>query len=169
MILSFKQFVTSSGCLQCKGCCRYHEADSAFRPRVGQVDKDRLAEVFNESLVLDTQSYVTTTPLGQGHLCRFLHHKDSTCGIYAQRPFECVLYPFILSKTVDALKLYVHLGCPFVQDHMAAQVFDEYKAYLKDFFGRYDFREFLIQNKDMFHDYTPYAPELLYLFDLPLI
>jgi Fe-S-cluster containining protein len=147
--LSLKQFVPSTVCLKCDGCCRYKEADSIWRPATPDGD-------------------IKTTHCGSGHLCRFLNAADNTCGVYAQRPFECSLYPFIISKTPEAVKLYAHLSCPFVQDHQPLPEFDAYVEYLKDFFSRPDIRKFLIDNKAMFHDYTPYAMELLYLFDLSL-
>ena len=99
----------------------------------------------------------------------FLIREDNTCGIYTKRPFECSLYPFILSQTPDAVKVYVHLSCPYVQDHLSRAGFDAYVAYLKEFFRREDIREFLSRNKAMFHDYSSYAPELLHLFDLSFL
>jgi hypothetical protein len=76
------------------------------------------------------------------------------------------LYPFILSQTPDALKVYVHLSCPFVQDQWPGEDFDAYVAYLKDFFSQAGTKEFLSKNKNMFHDYSSFAPEMLHLFDI---
>jgi Fe-S-cluster containining protein len=167
--ISLKQFVPSEYCLQCKGCCRYKEADSAWRPKLGAGDQASLAELVLTGGVLDAQAYINTIQSCGEHLCRFLNGGDNTCSIYAKRPFECSLYPFILSKTTDAVKVYVHLSCPYVQDHLPHADFEDYKAYLKEFFRRADIREFLLNNKNMFHDYTPYAPELLHLFDLTFL
>ena len=113
-----------------------------------------------------TAGYIKTIQTCGEHFCQFFNGKDNTCGIYAKRPFECSLYPFILSKTPDAVKVYAHLSCPYVQDHLPGADFDAYVAYLKEFFRRAETREFLSRNKDMFHDYSAYAPELLHLFDL---
>ena len=141
--LSLKQFVPSEVCLKCDGCCRYKEADSIWRP-AGDIK------------TIQTRGM---------YFCEFLNGKDNTCGIYTKRPFECSLYPFILSQESDAVKVYAHLSCPYVQDYLPHADFDAYAAYLKEFFRREDVREFLSHNKAMFHDYSPYAPELLYLFD----
>ena len=167
--LSLKQFVPSEVCLKCDGCCRYKEANSAWRPKLGASDQESLAALITAGDVLDSQGYIKTIQTCGEHFCRFLNQGDNTCGIYTKRPFECSLYPFILSQTPDAVKLYVHLSCPYVQDHLHRANFDAYVAYLKEFFRREDIRGFLSHNKAMFHDYSPYASELLHLFDLSFL
>jgi len=164
--LSLKQFVPSEICLKCNGCCRYKEADSAWRPKLGANDQQSLADLIIAGDVLDTQAYIKTIQTCGEHFCRFLNGVDNTCSIYTKRPFECSLYPFILSKTPDVVKVYVHLSCPYVQDHLPRAEFDAYVVYLKGFFRRMDIRDFLSQNNIMFHDYSFFAPELLHLFDL---
>lgn len=165
---SLRQFVPSEVCLKCDGCCRYKEADSAWRPKLGQDEQAGLAALITAGDV-DGQGYINTIKNCGQHFCKFLNGGDNTCGIYAKRPFECSLYPFIISQVEDVAKVYVHLSCPYVQDHLPQADFDAYVAYLKDFFCRGDIREFLLNNKSMFHDYSPYAPELLHLFDLSFV
>jgi len=164
--VSLNQFVPSEICLKCDGCCRYKEADSHWRPKLGQDDQQSLAVLITAGDVLDRQGYIKTIKTCGEHFCKFLNRGDNTCGIYSKRPFECSLYPFILSKTADAIKAYVHLSCPFVQDHLHCSDFNAYLSYLKEFFRRADIRNFLTRNTDMLHDYSPFAPELLFLFDL---
>ncbi len=165
--LLLKQFVPSKVCLKCDGCCRYKQADSIWRPKLGMRDQENLAGQITGNMALDEEGYITTIQACGSHLCRFFNAADSTCGIYAKRPLECSLYPFILSQTPDAVCVYVHLSCPYVQDHQHQADFDSFVDYLKVFLSRRDAREFLAGNKAMFHDYTPYALELLHLFDLP--
>ena len=167
--LSLKQFVPSETCLKCDGCCRYKEADSAWRPKLGASDQVNLAAMITANDVLDAQGYITTIQVCGEHSCQFLNNKDNTCGIYTKRPFECLLYPVILSKTPDTIKVYMHLSCPYVQDHLAHAEFDAYVVYLKEFFQRTNVREFLGLNKAMLHDYSPYSIELLYLFDVSVL
>ena len=167
--LSLRQFVPSEVCLKCKGCCRYKEVDSAWRPKLGADDEKGLADLITAGGVLDAQSYIKTIQTCGEHFCQFLNGGDNTCRIYAKRPFECSLYPFILSKTPYAVRVYVHLACPYVQDYLSRPYYDAYVTYLKEFFRREDVRLFLSQNKGMFHDYTSYAPELLHLFDLSFL
>ena len=42
--VSLKQFVPSEVCLKCNGCCRYKQADSVWRPKLGQKDQRHLAD-----------------------------------------------------------------------------------------------------------------------------
>ena len=167
--LSLKQFVPSEVCLKCDGCCRYKEADSAWRPKLGKDEQAGLAASITAGDVLDAQGYIKTVQAREGHFCRFLNGANNTCGIYTKRPFECSLYPFILSRTPDAVKVYAHLSCPYVQDHLSRADFDAYVAYLKEFFHLAETKEFLSRNKAMFHDYSFYVPELLHVFDLSLL
>jgi Fe-S-cluster containining protein len=140
-----------------------------WRPKLGMRDKESLAELVTGENVLDNQGYINTIQTCGKNFCRFLNSTDNTCGIYTKRPFECLLYPFVLSKAQDFIKVYVHLACPYVQDHMPQADFDAYVSYLKGFFSRQDIREFLSRNKAMLHDYSPFAPELLHLFDLSFL
>jgi len=161
-----KQFVPSQVCLKCDGCCRWRQGDSIWRPKLGMSDQESLADQITGNIALDKEGYIKTVPASTGHVCRFLNSSDNTCRVYARRPWECLTYPFILARTPDAVKVYAHLSCPYVQDHQPSEEFDAYVDDLKGFFSRRDVREFLTDNKAMFHDYTPYAGELLYLFDV---
>ncbi len=165
-MLSLKQFVPSEVCLKCDGCCRYKQADSVWRPKLGQAEGAQLAEMINAADALDAKGYVQTIQECGKHFCRFLNRTDNTCGVYGKRPLECSLYPFVLSQTPGAVKVYVHLSCPYIQDHLGQKDYEDHLAYLKKFFQREDVRAFLSENKAMFHDYSFFAPELLYLFDL---
>ena len=168
--MTLEQFVPSKVCLQCDGCCRYKQADSIWRPKLGANDQKSLAAWITSGDVLDSRGYIKTIQACGEHFCRFLHREDNTCGIYTGRPLECSLYPFIISsKTPDAVKVYAHLSCPYVQDHLSRADFDAYVAYLKEFFHREETKEFLSRNKAMFHDYSFYVPELLHVFDLSLL
>lgn len=167
MNLSLKQFVPSDICLKCDGCCRYKDANSIWRPKLGRQDIQKLEILKTDSQSLCSDGRLATFPSkGGNHICRFLHVQDNTCRVYVKRPFECLLYPFILSKTKDVIGVYAHLSCPFVGGHQHQAAFDDYAVYLKDLLKQDPMREFLASNRDMFHDYSPQAMELLHVFDL---
>ncbi len=150
--MNLKQLVPSNVCLKCDGCCRFQSSDSTWRPK------------WDKREFVDDSDYVTTIADCGKHLCRFLNKADSTCKVYADRPFECALYPFLLSKNSDGINVYVHLACPYVQDNQGNAAIKDYIQYLKRFFEEQGTVDFLKRNTHLFSDYTPYAEELQHVF-----
>jgi len=170
MIKDLKQFVPSSVCLKCDGCCRFKESDSRWRPYIAAKEMKEAAhpnltdKIFGKHVV-GPDSRINTTPCGfgadaEGHLCHFLNPKDNTCGIYHARPFECQLYPFLLGRESGKAVLYVHLNCPHVQEHWNGQGYKEYAQYLQEFFKRKDVVSFLKENPSLLADYSAFRNEL---------
>ena len=167
--MNLKQFVPSSVCLKCDGCCRFQSADSPWRPKWdGTIANISRPDGRGHREFTDDQNYVTTIQDCGQHLCRFFNKGDSTCRIYHDRPFECALYPFILSKEAEANKLYVHLSCPYIQDTEGTDMFNGYVEYLKSYFHRGDVLDFLKRNAFLTHDYSAFRGELQFLFDLSI-
>ena len=157
MSLSLKQFVPSSVCLKCDGCCRFQLADSAWRPKLGE------EEILKE---MDGAGFLKTIPSLGHHQCVYFNPSNNTCGVYQQRPFECALYPFILSQGNQGLKLFVHLACPYVQDQETKESFKQYELYLQEFFKQTHTKDFLRKNSRLLHDYSEFHQELKFLFDI---
>ncbi len=168
MLKDFKQFVPSAVCLQCDGCCRFKEVDSRWRPHITKDEKKAAAlpalvdKVFGRN-VIAPDGRINVTPCAQGFLCHFFNSQDKTCGIYHARPFECQLYPFLLGKEGDRAVLYVHLNCPFVQEHWGNSGYKAYAQYLQEFLNKGDVQKFLQQNPSLWTDYSAYRSELDYV------
>ena len=152
--LLLKQFVPSQVCLKCDGCCRFQSADTLWRPK------------WDKRAFIDDQDYVTTIKECGEHLCRFFNKSDHTCATYHDRPFECALYPFLLSRHADGIKVYVHLACPYIQDHQADPGVQAHVAYLREFFALPSTTDFLIRNSRIIQDYSSVEEEILYLFTI---
>ena len=75
--------------------------------------------------------------------CTFFDDKDNTCRIYDNRPFECQLYPFLLTNEHNKINVHVHLSCPHIQDHLSTDEFEKFRGELKTFFAKYIFVLFL--------------------------
>lgn len=173
MLKDFKQFVPSSVCLKCDGCCRFKEHNSLWRPYVAPEEKDILpgglrAENTLGSPVIGSDAKISVTKCGQGFVCYFFNSTDNTCNIYHARPFECQLYPFLLGKQKNRAVLYAHLSCPYIQEHFGTPVYQEYTRYLKEFFEKKDGREFVKRNFALLTDYTSCLAELDCVCDLVL-
>jgi uncharacterized protein len=147
--LTLKQFVPSSVCLKCDGCCRFQTPDSLWRPKGEDAD------------------YIATVADCGKHLCRFLNKTDSTCTVYANRPFECALYPFLLSHGSDGIDVFVHLACPYVQQNEQDPKLQEHVGYLQDLFRQPQMADFLRRNPQVVGDYSSVHIEMRHLFTLP--
>lgn len=69
-------------------------------------------------------------PLEGNFICPFLNTSDGKCRIYQSRPFECQLYPFLISKDKGKVFLSVDLGCPFARERLESREFKDYLQYL---------------------------------------
>ncbi len=114
-----KQFVNSSFCLECKGCCRFSQ--EIWQPQLLELDKQR--------------SGIKTIPVkieGDNIVCSFLKEDSHLCQIYNQRLFECELYPFLLSRREQTLDLVTHLACSFIMEMQGKPEYENYTRYLID-------------------------------------
>lgn len=171
VINMLKQFVPSEVCLKCDGCCRFKEPGTIWRPKMSQDEAARvtsvgLADKILSPDILDDDQFIRTKPGCGEHLCQFFNPDDHACAIYKARPFECELYPFVISKDDRGAALYMHLNCPHVQEHLNSAVIKTYVRYLRDFFEKPDARAFLQRNYSLLNDYSSYKDELQFVFAL---
>ncbi|MBN2831106.1 MAG: YkgJ family cysteine cluster protein [Candidatus Omnitrophica bacterium] len=128
-----KQFVPSEVCLKCQGCCRFKELSSVWSPClldeeiISLIDKEGIPAA---SLSIDRRLNLIPAENKEGFLCPFLKKGENKCQIYHMRPFECQLYPFLLSMRDKKILLTVDLNCPYVKDKIKSPEFNEYVDYL---------------------------------------
>lgn len=169
--LTINQFVPSEVCLKCDGCCRFKDPDTIWRPKMSDEEEalvkySKLAQKVWSSDTLDSRRFIRTKPGCAEHLCRFFNAGDHTCAIYEARPFECELYPFVISRTPKGTGLYLHLNCPHVQENYRDPSMNAHIRYLKDFFKRTDVHDFVHRNRGHLNDYSEYKDELELVFHL---
>lgn len=114
----------------------------------------------------DEGQFIKTKPGCGEHLCQFFNPENHHCAIYTSRPFECELYPYVISRNKEVTALYLHLNCPFVQEHEGQEKITAYDRYLEDFFKRPDVMSFLSRNREFLNDYSAYQDELRLVFVL---
>jgi hypothetical protein len=69
-------------------------------------------------------------PQGEGFICPFLNLADNKCRIYDWRPFECQLYPFLITLRGKKVLLTVDLNCPYIKEKIKSQELKDYIEYL---------------------------------------
>ncbi len=173
MIENFKGFVPSTVCLACDGCCRFKEADSPWRPNITKEEitsmgkPDLLSTIYSKKNV-EHNGHLKTAPCTKDghHFCSFFVPATNTCSVYEFRPFECQLYPFVLTKKNGKAVLVAHHHCPYIKEKRNASEFEEYVSYLKEFFRQKDTIDFIRRNPSLIGEYKDYQNEFEYLFEV---
>ena len=132
-----KQAIPKDYCLSCVGCCRFSEQDSVWLPcLLNEETQELLKKNFPPSLISQEKKIRSLpNPKHNNFVCSFSQPKDNKCAIYAFRPFECQLYPFLINRKADKVFLALDLRCPFVKENLESQKFKEYIRYLTAFFN----------------------------------
>lgn len=169
MFSELKQFVPSEVCLACEGCCRFLDANSCWRPKISDKEKSaalipgKKAVVFPASVVEEDQA-LQTIPWKGKHICYFFNPNHNTCGIYSHRPFECRLYPFVVTGSKGRTAVSVHLACPNIQERRNSLEFDSYVSYLKTYFVQKSVTRFMRTYGLLNHTYAGHELEFEELF-----
>ena len=166
-------FVPQKVCLACDGCCRFKEETSIFRPKVAEEEKKKLAsyrsglaqKIFSKT-PWDNHGFIKAVKSQGICHCHFFNPQDNTCRVYPYRPWECQLYPFLLTKQGSSLVICVHLACPYVQEYYQTDKFKDYAVQLENYFKEKDVLEFIRNNPSLTGDYSAYREELEQVFSL---
>jgi len=164
-ISELKQFVPCRVCLACDGCCRFRRPDSVWQPHLTPQEIGALKNQAVER-ILSAEGRVPTVPHQDFFICHFFSPAHNACGIYHARPFECSLYPFLLTKTDSGMALSVHLLCPYVMEKKDSLAWRQHILYLQDFFAREDVRAFLQRYPQLAADYSQSGQEMEKVFNL---
>ncbi len=174
MLKDFPQFVPQDVCLSCDGCCRFKEEESVFRPKIAPSEVKEasshlpLAEKIFSQNAVDLNGHIKTLKKDGLCQCMFFDSSHNTCTIYAYRPFECQLYPFLLTRGVKGIVVCAHHACPYIQLKRNNTLFEEYVASLKKYFEKKEVLEFIRNNPFLAGDYSQYQNELEEIFLLEL-
>lgn len=175
-VAQIKQFVPAQTCLSCQGCCRFSQKDSAWSPRLlnaelddflknnilpGLVSPDRKIR-----LMPNPEQGGFTPPLGTGagFICPLFSPQDNKCKVYASRPFECQLYPFLINRKTDKVFLALDLKCPYAEENLETKKFKDYVRYLTKLLDTQDYPDLLKNNPQLIQAYPD--KEVLNLVEL---
>lgn len=138
-----KQFVPSDFCLKCQGCCRFAQNPGIWAPVGCQLVKNN----------------------GE-YICANLR-EDNHCKAYSRHPLDCQLYPFLLVRQGDSLRLGLHKACSFIANHNPEPpALKEYTEYLKERLRTDEFIAALRNNPGIAADYQEEVELIADLSDL---
>ncbi len=155
--------VTSQECLACRGCCRFHAPDDAWSPRLTAEDAALLLKAQPDGGWQGGGGRLALKACQSGHACPFLEEGSGKCGVYDDRPFECRLYPFLLSREDTGFRVYAHTSCPAIQRDGASS----HAQGIRELFRQDAAQRFAQENAANFADYSSFRDEVeeVYAFD----
>lgn len=166
MFSDFPQLVPQKFCLSCRGCCRFREAQSVWRPKVAPAELEDNEHKKDLTWALGQDGYIKTVKAQGQNRCAFLNLETNKCGVYSGRPFECRLYPFLLTGKEGNIVVSVHLSCSYVQQNRCTREFECYLAVLRGYLSRERNFNFFRNNPAMLGDYSDYSSEIEELFTI---
>ncbi len=161
-----EQLLDSKVCLSCLGCCRFREAGSAWAPAFLKEEVSAAkAHKIPAGAIAKNNKLMLTHNAGQDcYVCVFLDTSTNFCSIYAHRPFECQLYPFVLNREKDKVYVSLDRGCPFGQQHLDSALLKSYVSRLERYFCSARIKAILRNNPQVIQSYE----NVTNLFELKL-
>jgi len=142
-----KQFIPDGVCVRCRGCCRFHEKVSNWSPNL-------LSEEQRQLGLPGVKFTLVAGNAEDGFLCPQLQLPGNTCGIYAHRPLDCQLYPFVLNRRGTEVFLSLDPQCPYIFEHQKDTVVTEYAQYLLRYVQQAHVRLRLQENPQLIQSYS---------------
>ena len=138
MIESLHQLVPSEWCLQCRGCCRFPNPEDAQTPTLSPEEvQSALAaggrpDWFQPVAPAPSHGVRVVPHASCGTHCPALHLPTNRCTIYAARPLDCQIYPYVVTRDLsgERLLLAVDPKCPYVQQIGPSPVVRDVGLYL---------------------------------------
>ena len=129
--------------------------DSAWTPCLLEEEVQDLIDKDIPAAYINIQKKIrpVPNPKGEGFLCAFLNADSNKCKIYQVRPFECQLYPFLITLRDKKVILTVDLNCPYVKENMDKKEFKEYVTYLSVYLNSPGQLEMLKDNPQIIQAY----------------
>ena len=117
--LSKYQFIPGDVCLKCDVCCRFLEVTTPYAPFFLPEEAEKLAENFTKiGSKTDLKPLPVRMACGKSFKCRFFEEASNSCRVYATRPLDCMLYPFMVTydKTRESVILALDTKCPYTKN-----------------------------------------------------
>lgn len=159
--MKLKQFIPQNFCLSCDGCCRYAEKNTAWAPLfvfeeiAGLVTGDIVPPSLfaHKDIHRGEAARVDLARAGEQFICPCFDLGNNQCKIYAYRPFDCRLYPFLLLRSEGKVYLAADEKCPFIKKTGKSAEAEKYIAYLAGFLSSAQFLKWVKANPEIVQEY----------------
>lgn len=105
-------------CQSCKICCRFPERYSPLIPFF--LHNEIRDEKYFSQIGKTYGCRIDLSNYGNAYSCPYFNGQKNNCGVYASRPLDCRLYPFMITYSDDYTKVVLVLdnNCPYAQNLM---------------------------------------------------
>jgi Fe-S-cluster containining protein len=164
--MHLKQIIPQGFCHKCEICCRFPAKNSVLAPYFSAPEIERAKAPFIFLPRLDNFRG-TKANLANGKncfFCPFFNQRKNSCRIYAARPFDCQLYPFMVTydENLEKVVLCADRQCPFIEKKLSTAKSQSYLKYLQNFLE--ENADWFLQNFNFINLWQPTAQ---FLKDLP--
>jgi Fe-S-cluster containining protein len=169
MQIKLPQLIPQEICLKCKVCCRYTEPWSIWAAFVLKEEKgNRCYWSVSPEFIQSYGFRIKPRKQKERYICPFFINQTNSCDIYASRPFDCQLYPFVITYSPDYSKIILAADkqCPFIADGENTPLINKHIMLIKDILENEDFAAIVYQNKGIF---MPFMENLDSLYSLEKI
>ena len=130
-----ESLTNSNACMKCRGCCRFSQQDLGMSTIISKEELEKLGstklpamrphrgskDVFQMEMMMSGNG---------GFVCPFLDEGTHKCGIYDSIPLDCRLWPFMIMRSKDGMKVNLVCAerwlCPSLEK-ISAQEFEGHK------------------------------------------
>ena len=162
--MEIPQILTSEQCLKCRGCCIFHQPEGDWSPRLTPEDVAGLMKAEPDGKWRHGSDRIVLKSCKGAHACSFIDEQSHHCFVYGARPFECRIYPFLVSSEKSGFKIYAHLSCPGIDQLRAAGVWEGARTKIRAFFSQTDVQSFIHHHAVSFPDYSLSKDEIEEVF-----
>jgi len=150
------QIIPQGICLKCRGCCRFSQQDNIWSASLldEEIRSSLEKKIPSCAISRDKKIRLEPNPEEDNFICHFLNIQDNQCNIYSLRPFECQLYPFLISRHEGMVFLAVDVKCPFVRDNLESGIFKKHTQYLTHLFNNPPWLNSLKSNPQIIQAYA---------------
>ncbi len=169
-LLMIKQLIPQEICLKCQGCCRFRQVNSVWLPCLMEEEIQALLDknIPPAAISIERKIQPLPNPNSDGYICAFFDIPENKCKIYAFRPWECQLYPFLINLRDKKVILTLDLNCAYIKENLKTKEFKEYSEYLVDFLNSPPQIRLLKDNPQLLKTYEDISEIIeLKMFDEP--
>jgi len=129
-IIDGSGLLSSHDCLACDVCCRFPSADSGLAPFFSNDERDKATAAGIEEAAFPPGRYgagghVLLCGHGSSYRCPGFDAGGNSCRLYAARPLDCRLYPFMLMYSPGGASVWLGADdyCPVVRERREGTAF----------------------------------------------